>query len=435
MDFLKSPAKIRLIIGGNRTGKSTIGIIEDISHCMGFRPDGTKTNLPHGAGDYLMMVANRHKSVDKIVMNKLKQYCGRGWITEVKNGTDGLPEKVTFSTGSRLFIGSYNQHPDHHEGIDWHGVHFDEPPPRKLWIAIRRGLLDHGGRAWFTLTPLSCPWIYNELYLEQDGINIEVFHLDLMENPFISDYEKEQFSASLLPEEREARIHGHFSHLQGRIFPEFKREVHCVKPFPIPSDWPRFMAMDPHDRRPNYMLWAAVDPRDRIYLYREWPTEDFSKIKIDRRSIQDYAALIRTIEGPDPEVVERAIDPNFGRTPSASSGQTPIEDFEDHGVFFEGDLNNDIAHGHNRIHHRLRTDIGPPSLYVFQDLYNMNKAFENYTWNEKDMSADFSAKERPGEFMKDPIDTLRYLLDLEPRYGAGDFVTHDYSSSKGGYGA
>lgn len=421
VEFLESPAQIRLITGGNRTGKSTVGVVETLAHCMGFRHDGTRKNLPTPPVDILAMVNDRRKAVDKILMKKIKDFSAKGWIEHIKNGTDGYPEILRFSNGSRLYIGSYMQDPSTYEGHDWHGVWFDEPPPRPMFVAVRRGCLDHGGRIWFTLTPLSCPWIYNEISAKADGVRISDFHLDLLKNPHISQKEKESFMADLTPEEIESRVHGKFSHLSGAIFPEFRRDIHVVPGFQIPEDWPRFMVMDPHDRRPSYMAWFAVNPRNQIFCYREWPHEPFHSIKTCRNSVRDYVSLILTEEGKE-QIHERIIDPNFGKTPSVFTGRTLIEEYEEHNIDFYAEINNDIQLGHQRIHESLRTDLGEPKFFVFEHCHNMVWAFENYIWNQKDIESEYGAKERPGEAGKDMIDTLRYLLDFEPHYNMGQYM-------------
>jgi len=433
--FLNCHSKIRLITGGNRTGKSTVGVIEAISHVMGFRPDGNRDYLPPGAVDILAMVNDRRKSVDKILMKKIRSFCPKDWITHVKNGTDGFPEILTFRTGSRLFIGSYKQDAATYEGHDWHGVWFDEPPPRPVFVSIRRGCLDHGGRIWFTLTPLSCPWIYTELYAKADSDRISTFHLDLMDNPHIPEEEKLLFIADLNPEEIEARIHGKFSHLSGSIFPTFSRDKHTVDDFTIPDEWPRFMVMDPHDRRPSYIAWFAVNPRDQIICYREWPRDEFAKIKTAHKSVRDYTAIIRTEEGSE-KLYERIIDPNFGKTPSVMTGNTLIDEYANHGLDFYAEINNDIQLGHQRIHERLRTDIGEPKLVVAKSCRNMIWAFENYIWNTRDMEKEYGARERPDETGKDMIDALRYLLDYEPTYSMGQAIMVDDAQEHGitGYG-
>lgn len=407
---------------------------------MGFWPDGSKDNLPRPPIDMLTMVEDRRKHIDKVVLEKLRFYAAKDWITRLKPGTDGIIEVVEFVNGSRMFLGSYSQESASHEGTAWHAVHFDEPPPRKMWIAIRRGLLDFMANVWFTLTPLSCPWIYNELYQNADGERIAKFHLDLMDNPHISEEEKLDFIKDLNPEEVDARVHGKFSHLSGAIFSEFDSRLHVI-PEMRPSPGAAhtcYMSVDPHDRRPWYVCWAAVNALGDMIIYDEWPNEDFQRIKTSNMSLRDYAALIRTKEGKIP-IYERLGDPNFFATPSVMTGTTLLEECGNYGLDFYIDVNNDIATGHANIRSRLgNKKMGvKPKLFVCRNCINMIKSFEVYVWDEKDLQSESSARERPSEYGKDPIDSLRYLLDYEPKHipqGRRGQTTEAASRGRTGYG-
>jgi hypothetical protein len=426
ISFEQSPAQIRLLVGGNRSGKSTEGIAEDIAHAVGFRHDGSKLNLPSGKTHGLILVKDRRKAVDKVVMQKINSFVAHGWVEHVKPGQDGFPEILTFRNGSKIYIGSYYQEAGAQEGLDWDWVHFDEPPPRPIWIAVRRGLIDRGGRAWFTLTPLNCPWIYNELYLKSDGLRISVHTITLLDNPHLKQSEKEAFIADLHPDEIEARVYGKFSHLLGSIFPEFRRDVHVVPAHSPPPGCPIFMVMDPHDRRPSYILWCYVDARDRIVIFDEWPNENFWEMKTVHMSVRDYSNVVRDKEGVlSKRVFERIMDPNFGKTPSHMTGRTLEEEYLEYGLDFYTDINNSIMLGHNRIHDRLEYKKRDPSILVCENCTNMIWAFESYVWKTKDLEAEFNAKERPEESGKDQIDALRYLLDYDPLHSMGDSIGAD----------
>lgn len=418
VSFEESPAQVRLLIGGNRSGKSTEGIAEDIAHAIGFRHNGSKKNLPVPPTKGVIMVKRRSLSVDGVIMAKIRDFCPDEWIVRTKKGHDGYVELIEFNTGSTIFIGSYFQESGTQEGLDWDWAHFDEPPPRPMWIAVRRGLLDRGGRAWFTLTPLNCPWIYNELYRKADGLATSIHTITLPDNPYISDKEKQAFINSLHPDEIEARVYGKFSHLLGSIFPEFRRDVHVVHPHSPPEGCPIFMVMDPHDRRPSYIMWAYVDARDRIVIFDEWPNNNFWEMKSVHMSVRDYSNVIRDKEGRM-KVYERIMDPNFGRTPSHMTGRTLVEEYWEYGLDFYTDINNDIAVGHNRIHDRLEHKNREPGLLVTSNCHNMLWAFESYVWKTRDLEAEFNAKERPDDSGKDQIDAVRYFLDFEPTYTMG----------------
>ena len=53
------------------------------------------------------------------------------------------------------------------------------------------------------------------------------------------------------PDEMDARVDGKFTHVQGRIYKVWNRDVHVIPDMPIPENWPVFMMCDPHDTRPD----------------------------------------------------------------------------------------------------------------------------------------------------------------------------------------
>lgn len=431
-DFHFSPAQVRLLIGGNRVGKSTTGIVEDVAHLNGFRHDGSKTNLPKPPVKGVIVVNDRAK-IETTIMPKIRELCPDDWIAHIKNGTDGLPSILTWKNSSKLYLTSYAQDVKSQEGVDWDFAHFDEPPPRPMWIAVRRGLLDRKGRAWFTMTAIACPWIHKELYMKADGLNTAVFSLSLRDTPYIDAQEKQAFIDSLHPDEVATRVDGKFSHLEGAIFKEFRRDIHVVPAHTPPPGQPVFMVMDPHDRRPSYMMWCYVDKRDRIVVFDEWPNSDFQEMKTVHMSIRDYAMTIKEKEGPRIRPYERIIDPNFGKTPSHMTGRTLIEEYQEWDLDFYAEINNDIQLGHHRIHEALEYKKRDPRLLICENCTNMIWAFESYIWKVKDLAGDYTSKERPGEEGKDQIDTLRYLLDYEPSGSMTLECEGGPSAPEGGY--
>jgi hypothetical protein len=64
-----------------------------------------------------------------------------------------------------------------------------------------------------------------------------------------------------------------FSAKLGTLLYQLNREATLLKSFPIPRNWTRYTACDPHPRTPHAWLWLAVDPWGEVYVYREfWPS-------------------------------------------------------------------------------------------------------------------------------------------------------------------
>lgn len=81
-----------------------------------------------------------------------------------------------------------------------------------------------------------------------------------------------------------------------RVFSKFDEERDTVEDFRIPSDWPRYRALDVGFNAPTAMLWIAVDPEtEDMYIYNEYYQRMGSitthKKAILEKSYQDYTGL------------------------------------------------------------------------------------------------------------------------------------------------
>jgi hypothetical protein len=62
---------------------------------------------------------------------------------------------------------------------------------------------------------------------------------------------------------------GQWAAAEGVVYDAWDRAVHLVDRFPIPPDWPRYIAVDFGYRNPFVAQWWAEDPDGRLYRYRE----------------------------------------------------------------------------------------------------------------------------------------------------------------------
>ncbi len=73
-----------------------------------------------------------------------------------------------------------------------------------------------------------------------------------------------------LPEqERRAFLEGDWDLFAGQFFPEYRRELHGLDPFPLPREWRRFVSLDWGYNDPCAVLWHAVGADGHLYTYRE----------------------------------------------------------------------------------------------------------------------------------------------------------------------
>ena len=90
------------------------------------------------------------------------------------------------------------------------------------------------------------------------------------ENEYLMKNDPEYVRAlESLPEDRKrAMLYGEWDIYEGQFFPEFKRDIHVIEPFPIPKDWNIYFTMDYGlDMLAGY--WIAVDYNNNAYVFRE----------------------------------------------------------------------------------------------------------------------------------------------------------------------
>lgn len=151
----------------------------------------------------------------------------------------------------------------------------------------------------------------------------------LLESP----YGKE---LNALPEHlRKAWLYGDWDTFLGQKFQEFRRDVHTIEPFAVPSWWRRWRANDPGYSDPSCWHWFAADGDGQVYCYREAtfsrtvPSEQAKEVKrlsvrvdeLDARRLLVPEEIDFTVTGMDAFVTkDRAI------------GKTDVSYYQEGGV-------------------------------------------------------------------------------------------------------
>ncbi len=125
---------------------------------------------------------------------------------------------------------------------------------------------------------------------------------------------------------RKAYRYGDWDIFAGQYFAEIRREVHLIKPFPIPSHWNRFGSYDFGFNHPAAFGWFAVDEDGNVYLYRELIK---AQLRVDQFAqeltrFDDTALLNPIVAGWDCWVMKGIL--------KAGSAPTIAEEFGNHGI-------------------------------------------------------------------------------------------------------
>lgn len=287
----------RMMRAGNRSGKSTCGCAEDVSWLVGERSWYPVDHPMRTAGlprhkVKLLTITTDWDLVDTIFTSqrgdsgKAWKFIPSGALAErnpVRRNHSGAIDTIEFRNGSLWrfdTVKSFKSEPQSSESADWDAIHVDEPIPEDMWKANARGLIDRGGSAWFTLTPLREPWISDKFFTNETNSDIRPDHYavqaSIYDNPYLTAKAIADYEADLTEDEKQCRLYGLPLHLSGLIYKEFKWDVHVLKDLPLgwtafnkpPTSWPVYVNIDPHPQTPHAVLFCSVAPSGaRFYFY------------------------------------------------------------------------------------------------------------------------------------------------------------------------
>lgn len=338
---------------GNRFGKSEMGSAEDVSFALGYRPwvpkdDPLRTlGIPPHPTKGVIITIDWDKSREVFTeregdnLGKLFKYIptsALGQPTKNHSGAiDRIPVKHISGGWSVIHldtIKSWKQDPKAMESSVWDWAHIDEPCPEGLWKGIARGLVDRGGRGWFTCTPLEEPWIDEAFVpdLAADRNQATTFETkdrwmmtgSIYDNPYNTKENINSFLQWLTSDEIECRINGLPTSFAGLVYKEFNWDKHVRSDPPV--GWPSWLtppatfckrfAIDYHPRKPHHVLFIATSPQDRHYVYAE----------VFRSCLMsELVANIKAVLGKSGATMPGLIDP-LADTPNRVTDITPLEE-------------------------------------------------------------------------------------------------------------
>ena len=270
--FHSSVKKGRQYVGGNRSGKTTGGIAEDIYWLTGTHPY-RKTPEPPVIGR--ICTVDFKNGVDKIILPNLRQWLPTSYL---KNGSwedsyNSAKHLLTLENDSELEIMSYEQDLDKFAGVPRHFIHFDEEPPKNIFGECKARLVDYRGSYWLTMTPVDgMTWTYDEIFepgLAGDPL-IDVIVVDMMDNPHIDQEEIADFLSGLDAEERIIRGKGEYIAIGGLVFKFFDSSRNVIDPVvPTGPGWTYYESLDHGFNNPTAWVWHAVHNDGTVVTFDE----------------------------------------------------------------------------------------------------------------------------------------------------------------------
>lgn len=191
---------------------------------------------------------------------------------------------------------------------------------------------------------------------------------------------------------------GNWDMLAGQYFSEFDRNIHVIEPFPIPSNWKRYRAID-YGLDCLACVWAAVDELGNYYIYREYAEPD--------RIISDGAHDILSLSGGE-NIIYTAAPPDMWSR-SQESGKSKADLFGENGLVLVKS-SNDREAGWLAIKdllkpHKVTEEQLESRLHIFS---NCNRLIEYLPALQRDGKKPSDCMTEPHDITHLP-DALRYL--------------------------
>lgn len=419
--FHRAVGKKKLYLGGNRSGKSEAGVIEDIWWAMGdhrYRNiyDGLPTT-PNGAPTYGRVVGvDFTNGIKKILLPKFSArippslLVNGSWEDSYSNSDRVL----TLANRSTIEFMSYDQDTDKFAGTARHWTHFDEEPPKEIFDECKARLIDYGGSWWLTMTPVEgMTWVYDELYQRAALENILVVESDMLDNPHISREAADDFLAGLSEADRKTRRQGKFVSLGGRVYASFERSKHVLNAsqFRIPRNWEVFASVDHGFNNPTAWLWHAVGPNNQVVTFAEHYEANMT--------VQEHASIVLARElGFGRPVLFRVGDPAMSQR-SAVTGNDIFTEYSNYGVHIGPAPTRDVNLGVTRINGYLRTtrEDGLANWLITDNCPNLISELEHVHWDtfaSKKMGHNQNKKETIHKKNDHATDSARYFFVMRP---------------------
>lgn len=447
--FHTQNVRLRLYIGGNRSGKTYGAIAEDIYWASGTHPH---IEIPKEQIRGRVVGVDFERGVKEILIPLFKILCpssylrGGSWESAWEARGNGGVLWFDYYNSYIEFM-SYEQEIEKFAGTSRHFIHYDEEPPQAIFNECQARLVDTHGYAWISMTPLDgMTWVYDYIYNPADedeekeilfegneilgpvwkgtakGRKVVVIEVGMNENPHLTEEAQAEYLAGLDDDERAARSKGHFVQTAGKVFKSFSRETHVtteeIDPAALQrSGWQIYTSTDHGWNAPTAWLWHAVAPTGEVLTFGEHYKSEMT--------IEEHARIVHAKEAEwklNVDDIIRTGDPAMNQH-TAVTGTTIIQEYAKRGIYIYTDSvpkDPTIGIARMQMYFKLQ-ESGKPTWRISSDCGNFAKELKNLRWKvytSKKTRYDNNPLEQVHKKDDHAFDSAKYfatfLMDLEP---------------------
>lgn len=331
-EYLANRSLIKGFIGGNGTGKSTIGTVDDlIQVCdVAALPEGLRPFKRWDPPVFLRVAAPDEGVLDNTVLEKFREWTPKDQLVgrSFDKAYNKATRRLSFKNGSWVLFNTFKQDRDSWAGVEVRRTRFDEEPPgdhgyglyTESMARLRKWMPD--AQIAFTMTPLlGLTWVADE-FERPDAWHVTA---GIRDNVFLNDPEAVIAGFSHLSDaERKAVIEGLFVHFAGAVV--ILTPGHVLEPISpeFLKDKTVYVGIDPGIRRAG-VVWAAFDADNSMLVFDELYPEN--------QTVEQIAGQIH--EKNAEWGVRRPLyvmDPS-GRNRSLVNAESVETAFNQHGIF------------------------------------------------------------------------------------------------------
>lgn len=415
--FLDSRERFKLFLGGNRSGKSYAGTLDDLIQAV------DEEALPPHLLQYKKwqppflwrVVGPDFEHVHNVLLPLFRELVPQRQL--VGDSWDAAYDKryniLSFKNGSKCWFKTYEQDPFRHGGAKFHRVRFDEEPPRAIYQENTYRLIDYGGDILVCMTPLhGLSWTYDEWWVPWAMGKLKdafVELVDMDDNPHLDAKAKASALASSTSEEREARKTGKFVHFHGMVYPGF--EANVIPEGEVPDGATVYAGIDPGIRHACGVVFAYHTADDVLVI--------FDELKMKGVSVKEACEQIHMLcSKHEIRPAWYVIDPS-ARNKQHATGRSLQQEYVDEGIVtFAGQ--NDVRAGINSVKVRLEKR----KLLIQRNCTELIAEMRKYRWI-KPKKGEADPREAPTKVDDHLCDSARYLCmsrpyrpenDIEPEF-------------------
>ena len=249
--FHAAPQTIRVVFGGNGSGKTEAGAYETVKFIL-THPHSTvwACGISFGAIEEYVW-----PKLQKYLPPSLLHHAHIAWVSVAKQ----VPGVIRFpSLDVDLRFKSYDQGRLKFQGSAVDFAWLDEEPPLGIYNEIVARTSRKRGRIILTMTPLlGLTWAYNQIECAQDDRLIWKTRIATGENSFLPPETVETMRQLYGVDEATRRIAGEFLQPEGACWKEWRVERNVIPRPIIPPDLPLHMGVDFGFADPTAAVWAA----------------------------------------------------------------------------------------------------------------------------------------------------------------------------------